>query len=74
MINSKLEKNIKLGFGIVIFILGIISFIILPNKVGMQISVSGKLQNYMPKIIAVIYQLGYMDLVFYPMEMVNQQK
>ena len=43
MINSKLEKNIKLGFGIVIFILGIISFIILPNKVGMQISVSGKL-------------------------------
>ena len=34
MINSKLEKNIKLGFGIVIFILGIISFIILPNKVG----------------------------------------
>ena len=48
MINSKLEKIIKLGFGIVIFILGIISFIILPNKVGMQISVSGKLQNYMP--------------------------
>ena len=58
MINSKLEKNIKLGFGIVIFILGIISFIILPNKVGMQISVSGKLQNYMPKIIAVIIPIG----------------
>ena len=60
MINSKLEKNIKLGFGIVIFILGIISFIILPNKVGMQISVSGKLQNYMPKIIAVIIPIGFL--------------
>ena len=47
MINSKLEKNIKLGFGIVIFILGIISFIILTNNVGMQYSVSGKLKNYM---------------------------
>ena len=62
----KLEKNIKLGFGIVIFILGIISFIILPNKVGMQISVSGKLQNYMPKIIAVIIPIGLYGLGFLP--------
>ena len=68
MINSKLEKNIKLGFGIVIFILGIISFIILPNKVGMQISVSGKLQNYMPKIIAVIIPIGLYGLGFLPFE------
>ena len=68
MINSKLEKNIKLGFGIVIFILGIISFIILPNKVGMQISVSGKLQNYMPKIIAVIIPIGLYGLGFLPNE------
>ena len=67
MINSKLEKNIKLGFGIVIFILGIISFIILPNKVGMQISVSGKLQNYMPKI-AVIIPIGLYGLGFLPNE------
>ena len=66
MINSKLEKNIKLGFGIVIFILGIISFIILPNKVWMQISVSGKLQNYMPKIIAVIIPIGLYGLGFLP--------
>ena len=66
MINSKLEKIIKLGFGIVIFILGIISFIILPNKVGMQISVSGKLQNYMPKIIAVIIPIGLYGLGFLP--------
>ena len=62
MINSKLEKIIKLGFGIVIFILGIISFII----VGMQISVSGELQNYMPKIIAVIIPIGLYGLGFLP--------
>lgn len=66
MINSKLEKNIKLGFGIVIFILGIILFIILPNKVGMQISVSGELQNYMSKIIAVIIPIGIYGLGFLP--------
>lgn len=66
MINSKLEKIIKLGFGIVIFILGIISFIILPNKVGMQISVSGKLQNYMPKIIAVIIPITVYGFGFLP--------
>ena len=66
MINSKLEKNIKLGFGIVIFILGIISFIILPNKVVMQISVSGELQNYMSKIIAVIIPIGIYGLGFLP--------
>ena len=30
----------------------------------MQISVSGKLQNYMPKIIAVIIPIGLYGLVF----------
>lgn len=64
MINIKLEKSIKLGIGIVIFILGIISFIILPNKVGMQISVSGELQNYMPKVIAIIIPFGIYGLGF----------
>ena len=66
MINIKLEKYIKLGFGIFIFILGIISFIILPNKVGMQISVSGELQNYMPKIIAIIIPIVIYGIGFLP--------
>lgn len=66
MINIKLEKSIKLGIGIVIFILGITSFIILPNKVGMQISVSGELQNYMPKVIAIIIPFGIYGLGFLP--------
>lgn len=64
--NIKLEKYIKLGLGLIIFILGIISFIILPNKVGMQISISGELQNYMPKIIAVIIPIGVYGFGFLP--------
>lgn len=64
--NVKLEKYIKLSLGLIIFILGIISFIILPNKVGMQISISGELQNYMPKIIAVIIPITVYGFGFLP--------
>ena len=64
--NIKLEKYIKLSLGLIIFILGIISFIILPNKVGMQISINGELQNYMLKIIAVIIPIGVYGFGFLP--------
>ena len=64
--NVKLEKYIKLSLGLIFFILGIISFIILPNKVGMQISISGELQNYMPKIIAVIIPITVYGFGFLP--------
>ena len=47
MENRKLSNYIKLGFGILIAILGIVSFWLLPDKVGMQISASGQLQKYM---------------------------
>ena len=64
--NVKLEKYIKLSLGLIIFILGIISFIILPNKVGMQISISGELQNYTPKIIAGIIPITVYGFGFLP--------
>lgn len=64
--NKKLSNYIKLGFGILIVILGIISFWLLPDKVGMQISTSGQLQNYIPKVLAVILPFGVYALRFLP--------
>ncbi len=66
MENRKLSNYIKLGFGILIAILGIVSFWLLPDKVGMQISASGQLQNYMPKALAVVLPIGVYALGFLP--------
>lgn len=66
MKNVNISKFVKLGFVGVMIILAIISFFLLPDKVAMQFSASGQLQNYIPKEFAVIIPFGVYALTFLP--------
>lgn len=66
MKERKIIKYSELGCAIVIGILAIVSFILLPDKVGMQISASGELQNYMPKVVAIIIPVAVYAFGFLP--------
>ncbi|RKD30515.1 DUF1648 domain-containing protein [Thermohalobacter berrensis] len=50
------KLGFKLFYGIVIatILINIIVYQYLPNRVGMQITLSGRLDNYVPKFIFVI--------------------
>lgn len=52
------KKMLSIGCGVLGLILAIVSMIVLPDTVGVQIGLDGNISNTMPKFLAVLVPFG----------------